>query len=156
QAASSSSSKPSSDRAQRSGKPGGLEAAVKSLGAPPPPPQPDFGELAALMAMQQHLDPSGRGAGLLDQDKFMQDILHLSALAATNPAANPFSYLTPPPIPPPPPPIAASSTSGSSRPRSSSPHTDRSQSPGQQMPLDFGLFMNNLMQYQMLGAAGVG
>lgn len=88
----------------------------------------------------------------------MQEFLQLSALAANN-SANPFSYLTatqpppPPPIPPPPMPPAATS----SRPRSSSPHTDRSQSPGQQQPqIDFGLFMNNLMQYQMLGAGATG
>lgn len=146
----SSTLKQISDRPQRN------PTSTKNAQPPPAPPQSSEFDFAALAAMQQHFDPNTRAAlaasSLMDQDKFIQEILQMT-LAANNSgaAANPFSYLNQQPIPPPMPPPAASS-----RPRSSSPHTDRSQSPGQQPTLDFGLFMNNLMQYQMLNTGTSG
>ena len=122
---------------------------------------PNDSMAAALAAMQMDPNTAALAASMMEQEKFMQEMMNLSQLPFPN---NPFYFGAGASFPPPPPPIPKST-----RGRSQSPTTngrDRSISPAssiasnisqqqqQQPPLDFNLFMNNLMNYQMMSGGG--
>jgi superfamily II DNA/RNA helicase len=126
-----------------------------------------------LAAAMQHMDPNAAAlaASMMDQEKMLQEMMNLSQFASAFPN-NPFYGLSGlPGFPAPSMPSLSSSLLGNSsknnRGRSQSPSQnangrDRSVSPTssvasnisqQQAPLDFNMFMNNLMNYQLMGGA---
>lgn len=136
--------------------------------------QMDFATLAAAMSQMDPTNPANMAAlaSMMEQEKFLQEMMNFSQFGTAGFASNPFLFgagaaspFTPPAAPAP--------LSKSSRGRSPSPAHDRDHSispalsvasnlssqhqqaqsnvPGS---LDFNLFMNNLMNYQLLGGAG--
>ncbi len=105
-------------------------------------------------------------ATMMEQEKFMHDMMNLSQFASAFPN-NPFSYFgTPAPFPVPSLPSSLHSSTKKNRQRSPSPSNsnvhDRSISPAssitsnisqQPSSMDFNLLMNNLISLQMLGGA---
>ena len=108
-------------------------------------------------------------ASMMEQEKFMQEMMNLSQFASGFPN-NPFFFGAPNPSFPTPPVPSLITGKSNRHVRSPSPSNgrERSISPAssiasnisqQQQSLDFNLFMNNLMNYQMMGGApgaGVG
>ena len=126
-----------------------------------------------LAAAMQHMDPNAAAlaASMMDQEKMLQEMMNLSQFASAFPN-NPFYGLSglpgfPAPSMPSLPSSMLANNSKNNRGRSQSPSQnangrDRSVSPTssvasnisqQQAPLDFNMFMNNLMNYQLMGGA---